>query len=198
MENWPPADFTKLANPNVADLTYQWKLTLAVLGVGVSTIHWRSRYGMLLHARIGKTRAGHDTWGIVLHHNQYDEIHLCRLGTPGNCEARDWAAFLRRREFAPPFFSYMNRLFLSPAHKDHRFSPWGLPSFRRTKNVLVEIYAPKIATINWRRGSQMRLDLKKDFTYLSYAHGLTQGEHKEILTGSLQHMEINVYFLEMS
>lgn len=44
----------------------------------------------------------------------------------------------------------------------------------------------------------MRLDLKKDFTYSSYAHGLTQGEHKEILTGSLQHMEINVYFLEMS
>ena len=106
-----------------AKTSHQWQLTLAVLCVAVSTTHWRSRYGMLLHPRTGKTRSGHDTGGIVLHRNQDDEIHLYRLGTPGNCGARDWAVFRLRREFALLFFSYMNMLFLCPAHKDHRISP---------------------------------------------------------------------------
>jgi ribonuclease BN (tRNA processing enzyme) len=92
----------------------------------------------------------------------------------------------------------MNRLFLSPAHKDHIFSRWGLPSCRRIKNVRVEIYAPTLTIINRRRSSQMRLDVKTILTFTFYAHGLTQGEHKEILTGSLQRLEMNIYFLEMS
>ena len=71
----------------------------------------------------------------------------------------------------------------------------GTPFPSPYQNVLVEIYTPMIATINWRRGSQMRLDLKTVFTSTSYSQGLTQGEHKEILTALLQHLEINAYFL---
>jgi hypothetical protein len=88
----------------------------------------------------------------------------------------------------------MNRLFLSPAHKDHIFSRWGLPSCRRIKNVRVIT----VTIINRRRSSQMRLDVKTILTFTFYAHGLTQGEHKEILTGSLQRLEMNIYFIEMS
>jgi hypothetical protein len=43
----------------------------------------------------------------------------------------------------------------------------------------------------------MRLDLKTILAFTSYAQGLTQGEHKEFLAGSLQAMEITAYFLNL-
>jgi len=61
----------------------------------------------------------------------------------------------------------------------------------------MRLYPLSLAIINGTTYSQMRLDLKTVFTFTSYAQRLTQSGDREILTLSLQHLEIHIYFLNV-